>query len=59
MEALMIGDGLPSNQIVINFILFGVGNVNVCEGIKIDVTKQIHDKLCSSLYMGPLYGPLH
>ncbi len=55
----MIGDGLPSNQIVIKFILFGLGNVNVCEGIKIDVTKQIHDKLCSSLYMGPLYGPLH
>jgi hypothetical protein len=39
----MIGNGLPSNQIVMKFILFGVGGVNVCEGIKIDVTKQIHD----------------
>jgi hypothetical protein len=47
--ALMIGDGLPSNQIVMKFILFSVGNVNVCVGIKIDVTKQIHDNyvLCS------------
>jgi len=42
---LMIGDGLPSNQIVMKFILFSVGNVNVCEGINIDVTKQIHDTL--------------
>lgn len=45
MAALMIGDGLPSNQIVMKFILFSVGNVNVCEGINIDVTKQIHDTL--------------
>jgi len=31
------------------FILFSVGNANVCEGINIDVTKQIHDNyvLCS------------
>jgi hypothetical protein len=42
MEALMIGDGLPSNQIVMKFILFSVSSVNVCEGINIDVTKQIH-----------------
>jgi len=55
----MIDDGLPSNQIIIKFILFGVGGVNVCEGINLDVTKQIHDKLCSSFYKGPLYGPLH
>jgi hypothetical protein len=39
----MIGDGLPSNQIVMKFILFSVGSVNVCEGINTDVTKQIHD----------------
>jgi hypothetical protein len=27
--ALMIGDGLPSNQIVMKFILFSVGNIVV------------------------------
>jgi hypothetical protein len=59
MEALMIGDGLTSNQIVMKFILFGVGGVNVCEGIKIDVTKQIHDNYVLCSIRVHLYGPLH
>jgi hypothetical protein len=34
MEVLMIGGGLPINQIVLKFICFGVDGVNVFQSTK-------------------------
>ncbi len=43
MEALIIGGGLPRDQIAQKLICFGVDGVNVFQGTKNGVTKHIHD----------------
>ncbi len=43
MEALMIGGGVPKDQIAQKLICFGANGVNVFQGTKSDVTKQIKD----------------
>jgi hypothetical protein len=43
MEALMIGGGVPKDQIAQKLIYFGVDGVNVCQGTKNGVAKQIND----------------
>jgi hypothetical protein len=43
MEAFTIGGGMPRDQVSIKLINFGVDNVNVFQGTKSSVTKQIHD----------------
>jgi hypothetical protein len=43
MEAFMISGGLPRNQITQKLICFGVDDVNVFQGTRTSVTKQIHD----------------
>jgi hypothetical protein len=41
MEALIIGGGVPRNQIAQKLICFGANGVNVFQGTKSGVTKQI------------------
>jgi hypothetical protein len=41
MDALMIGGGVPKDQIAQKLIYFGANGVNVFQGTKSDVTKQI------------------
>jgi hypothetical protein len=41
MDALMIGGGVPKDQIAQKLICFGANGVNVFQGTKSDVTKQI------------------
>jgi hypothetical protein len=41
MEALMIGGGVSKDQIAQKLICFGADGVNVCQGTKSGVTKQI------------------
>ncbi len=43
MEVVMIGGGLPQDQIAKKFICFGVDGANVFQGTKTNVTRQIHD----------------
>jgi hypothetical protein len=39
----MIGGSFPQNQIAQQLICFGVDGVNVFQGTRTSVTKQIHD----------------
>jgi hypothetical protein len=43
MEALMIGGGLPWNQIAQKFICFGANVVNLFQGTRVGVTKRIYN----------------
>ncbi len=43
MEALMIGGGVPRNQIAHKLICFGANGVNVFQDTKSGVTKQIKE----------------
>jgi hypothetical protein len=58
MEVVMIGGGLPQEQIAKKLICFGVDGANAFEGTKSSVTRQICDN-CSSLNRGPLYASSH
>jgi hypothetical protein len=53
MEALMIGGGLPRNQIAQKLICFGVDSVNVFQGIRIGVTNR------SMIVMLPIVWEIH
>jgi hypothetical protein len=44
MEAMMIGGGLARDHIANKVVSFGVDGVNVFQGTKIGVIKQIHDQ---------------
>jgi hypothetical protein len=43
MDALMISGGVPRNQIAEKLICFGANGVNVFQGTKSGVTKQIKE----------------
>lgn len=43
MEVLLIGSGLPLYQIAHILIYFWVDGINVFQGTRTNVTKQIHD----------------
>jgi len=58
MEGFMIDCGLPRDQIAQKLICFKVNGVNVFQGAKSGVTKQIKDNYAPHS-IGPLYGPLH
>jgi hypothetical protein len=59
MEALMIGGGVPRDQIAQKLICFRIGGLNVFQGTNSGVIKQIKENYVSSFYWGPLHGPLH
>jgi hypothetical protein len=43
MEVVMIGGGLPQDQIAKKLICFGVDGANVFQGTKTSVIRQIYD----------------
>ncbi len=51
MQVIMIGGGLPQNQIAQKLICFGVDGVNVFQRTRTSVTKQIHDSYAPN-YLG-------
>ncbi len=58
MEGLMINCGLPRDQIAQKLICFRANGVNVFQGTKSGVTKQIRDNYAPHS-IGPLYSPSH
>jgi hypothetical protein len=58
MEGSMIDYGLPKYQIAQKLICFRANGINVFQGTKSGVTKQIRDNYALHS-IGPLYGPSH
>jgi len=56
MEALMIGGGVATDQIVQKLICFGANGVNVFQSTKNGVTKQIKENMYLIL-LGPIVWP--
>ncbi len=51
MEVVMIGGGLPQDQIAKKLICFGVDGANVFQGTKTSVIRQIYDN-CAPHWIG-------